>query len=55
MLQDIERGALTEIDWINGKIVEHARVHGLKAPNNLAVTALVKGLELKSTASGEPF
>jgi 2-dehydropantoate 2-reductase len=49
MFQDIDRGVRTEIDWINGKIVEHARAHGLKAPNNLAVTALLKCLELKPT------
>jgi 2-dehydropantoate 2-reductase len=55
MLQDVERGALTEIDWINGKIVEYARAHGLEAPYNFTVTTLVKGLELKSKASGESF
>jgi 2-dehydropantoate 2-reductase len=52
MLQDIEREALTEIDWINGKIVEHARARGLKAPYNSTITALVKGLEMKSMAPG---
>jgi 2-dehydropantoate 2-reductase len=50
MLQDFERGARTEIDWINGKIVEHAHAHGLKAPYNLAVTALVKIMEIESKA-----
>jgi 2-dehydropantoate 2-reductase len=50
MLQDVERGAPTEIDWINGKIVEHARAHGLKAPYNFAITTLVKGLEMESKA-----
>jgi 2-dehydropantoate 2-reductase len=53
MLQDVERGALTEIDWINGKIVEHARAHGLKAPYNFTITALVKGLEIESKAPKE--
>jgi len=45
MLQDIERGAKTEVDWINGKIVEHAQAHGLQAPNHAAITRLVQGLE----------
>jgi 2-dehydropantoate 2-reductase len=53
MLQDVERGAMTEIDWLNGKIVEHAHAHGLKAPNHSVITRLVKGLEIKSTAPGE--
>jgi 2-dehydropantoate 2-reductase len=53
MLQDIERGALTEIDWINAKIVEHARAHGLKAPYNSTIAALVKGLEIESKAPKE--
>jgi 2-dehydropantoate 2-reductase len=50
MLQDVERGALTEIDWINGKIVEHGRAHGIKTPYNFAITALIKGLEIESGA-----
>ena len=53
MLQDVERGAMTEIDWLNGKIVEHAHAHGLKAPNHSAITRLVRGLETKSTVPGE--
>jgi len=53
MLQDVERGAMTEIDWLNGKIVEHAHAHGLEAPNHAAITRLVKGLQSKSTAPVE--
>jgi 2-dehydropantoate 2-reductase len=53
MLQDIELGAMTEIDWINGKIVEHAHAHGLKVPNHTVITRLIKGLEIKSAAPGE--
>jgi ketopantoate reductase len=44
---------MTEIDWINGKIIEHAHACGLQVPNHSAITTLVKGLELKSTAPGE--
>jgi 2-dehydropantoate 2-reductase len=53
MHQDIDRGTPTEIDWLNAKIVEHGRAHGLKTPYNSAITALIKGLEIKSSAPGE--
>jgi 2-dehydropantoate 2-reductase len=53
MLQDVERGAMTEIDWLNGKIVEHAHAHGLQAPNHSVITRLIKGLEIKSIAPRE--
>ncbi len=45
MLQDIERGKRTEIDAINGRIVEIGKKHGIKTPVNSALVALVKGLE----------
>ncbi len=45
MLQDIERGKRTEIDAINGRIVEVGRKHGVKTPVNSALVALVKCLE----------
>jgi 2-dehydropantoate 2-reductase len=50
MHQDIERGSPTEIDWLNGRIAERGRALGLKTPYNFAITALVKGLEMKSGA-----
>ena len=50
MHQDIERGTPTEIDWLNGKIVEHGRTLGIETPYNSAMTALIKGLEMKSKA-----
>jgi 2-dehydropantoate 2-reductase len=50
MHQDIERGTPTEIDWLNGKIVERGRALGVKTPYNFAIAALVKGLEMKSGA-----
>lgn len=53
MHQDIEWGAPTEIDWINGRIVERGRALGLKTPYNFAITALVKGLEIESGAPDE--
>jgi 2-dehydropantoate 2-reductase len=51
MHQDIERGTPTEIDWLNGKIVERGRALGVKTSYNFAITALVKGLEMKSGAT----
>jgi len=50
MLQDLERGVKTEVDWINGKIVEQGRALGVETPYNQTVVALLKGLELESKA-----
>lgn len=48
MLQDIEAGRETEIDFLNGAIVEFGKRHGVDAPLNAALTALVEGLERTS-------
>ena len=45
MLQDVEAGRETEIDFLNGAIVAFGVRHGIDAPRNEALTALVKGLE----------
>jgi 2-dehydropantoate 2-reductase len=45
MLQDILRGAPTEIDVINGAIVAKGREVGVATPVNLLLTQLVKALE----------
>ena len=45
MLQDVEAGRQTEIDFLNGAIVDFGERHGVDAPLNRALTALVKGLE----------
>ncbi len=50
MHQDIERGSPTEIDWLNGKIVEQGHALGIETPYNSTITALIKGLEMKSGA-----
>lgn len=47
MLIDIENRRRTEIDFMNGKIVEYARQAGLEAPYNRTLWALVKALEPK--------
>jgi 2-dehydropantoate 2-reductase len=45
MLQDVEVRRQTEIDYLNGGIVRFGREHGVPAPLNEAILALVKGLE----------
>lgn len=51
MLQDVERGRPTEIDAICGEVVERGLRRGVDAPVNLALRALVKGIE-ESTRRG---
>jgi 2-dehydropantoate 2-reductase len=45
MLQDVEARRQTEIDYLNGGIVRSGEEHGVPAPLNAAVTALIKGVE----------
>jgi len=45
MLQDVEAGRATEIDFVNGAIVAFGARHGVDAPVNRALTALVKGID----------
>jgi 2-dehydropantoate 2-reductase len=47
MLQDIEAGRRTEIDYINGKIVEYGLQAGIATPYNTMIRGLVKALEPK--------
>ncbi len=45
MLQDIEAGRATEIDYINGKIIEYGHRAGVPTPYNTTLRSLVKALE----------
>lgn len=45
MLQDVRRQRKTEIDYINGAVVNLAARHGVAAPVNEVLTALVRSLE----------
>ena len=45
MLQDLERGAKTEVDVINGAVVERGRAYGLPTPVNERVVELVHAME----------
>ncbi len=45
MLLDREAGRRTEIDFINGKVVEYGRIAGIQTPHNVGLVALVKAAE----------
>lgn len=45
MYQDIANGKPTEIDFLNGKIVELGKRHGIEVPVNATIVSLVKFLE----------
>ena len=45
MLQDLERGAKTEVDVINGAVVERGQAHGVPTPVNERVVELVHAME----------
>jgi 2-dehydropantoate 2-reductase len=44
MLQDFERGRTTEIDFINGYVVDTARQFGVKTPMNTAIVETVHAI-----------
>ncbi|MDI6916394.1 MAG: ketopantoate reductase family protein [Thermoplasmatales archaeon] len=44
MLQDIESGKKTEIDFINGAIAKIGKRHGIETPLNNMLTGMVKGI-----------
>ena len=45
MLHDIEAKRQTEIDYINGKIIEYGERAGVLTPYNTTLRCLVKALE----------
>ncbi len=47
MLQDIEAKRRTEVDFINGKIMEYGAQAGIDTPYNTMIRGLVKSLESK--------
>jgi 2-dehydropantoate 2-reductase len=53
MHQDVIRQIPTEIDWISCKVVEWGRVYGVQTPYNFTIAALIKGLEMESSAPEE--
>ena len=49
MLQDIEAGRRTEIDYLNGGIVSFGARLGVPTPLNETIAALIRGIEASST------
>lgn len=47
MLQDVEAGRKTEVDYINGAIIEMGEKHGVPTPVNRTMLGLVKTIEAK--------
>ncbi|MEK9671349.1 MAG: 2-dehydropantoate 2-reductase [Rhodospirillaceae bacterium] len=47
MAQDIGKGMRTEIDYINGTVVEAGKKHGIPTPANAAIVFAVKKVEAK--------
>ena len=45
MLQDIEAGRRTEIDYLNGAVVRMGQGRGIATPANDAVASLVRARE----------
>jgi 2-dehydropantoate 2-reductase len=45
MLQSLEKGSVTEIDFINGSVVRWGRRHGVPTPVNATLVACIKGIE----------
>lgn len=45
MLQDIQRGRRTEIDALNGAVIELGRIYGVKTPVNEVVVSMLKAKE----------
>jgi 2-dehydropantoate 2-reductase len=51
MLQDVEAGRRTEIDYLNGAIVRMGKGQGIATPYNDAVSSLIRAREAGVTAS----
>jgi len=45
MLQSLEKGSITEIDYINGAVVQQGARHGIPTPVNQTLVAAIKGIE----------
>ena len=45
MLQSLEKGEITEVDFINGSVVRWGERSGIATPVNKTLVGLVKGIE----------
>ncbi|MHA1810223.1 MAG: ketopantoate reductase family protein, partial [Candidatus Heimdallarchaeaceae archaeon] len=48
MLQDLEKGVKTEIDYLNGKFLEISKRENVDAPINSKLVSIIKTLSDKS-------
>ena len=49
MLQSLEKGSITEIDFINGSVVRYGQQYGVPTPVNATLVACIKGIERAMT------
>ena len=52
MCQDMQRGKKTEIDFLNGKVVELGKKHSIPTPVNEMLVSIIKFLEEKNASNG---
>jgi 2-dehydropantoate 2-reductase len=52
MWEDLERGRITEVDFLNGEIVKLGAKHGVQTPVNSKLIELIRGAE--KSAKGSP-
>ena len=50
MLQSLEKGSITEIDFINGAVVRTGAKYGIATPVNQTLVAAIKGIERRMEA-----
>jgi 2-dehydropantoate 2-reductase len=50
MLQSLEKGSVTEIDFINGAVVRQGEKYGIPTPVNQTLVACIKGIEATLSA-----
>ena len=48
MLQDMIKGRKTEIDYLNGAVVQLGRKYGIKCPVNDTLVRIIKAMENSS-------
>lgn len=53
MLQSLEKGSVTEIDFINGAVVRWGERHRIPTPVNRTLTACIKGIERAASLAQE--
>lgn len=51
MLQDVEAGRRTEIDYLNGAVVRMGQLHGIPTPFNDVISGLIRARETVGTAT----